>query len=115
MVGASPNPERYSNRAVRSLVKHGHEVLPINSTVSSIEGLQTFGNLTELEGHIDTVTMYMSAERSSALADALVSLYPGRVIFNPGAENPDLCAKLEASGIETEDACTLVLLNTNQF
>jgi predicted CoA-binding protein len=115
VLGASPKPARYSNRAVRLLMQGGHEVLPIHPAASSIEGLPVVPHLAELSGHIDTVTLYISAGRSSKLADILVNLHPNRVIFNPGAENPDLQASLEAEGIHTENACTLVLLNTEQF
>ena len=38
-----------------------------------------------------------------------------RVIFNPGTENGELEAALRAAGIESEEACTLVLLRTGQF
>ena len=115
VVGASPNPERYSNRAVRLLVQHGHEVVPINPVASSIEGLPVVPKLEQVNGNVDTVTLYVSAKISSAMEGPLADLEPGRVIFNPGAENPALRATLEAKGIETEEACTLVLLTTNQF
>ncbi len=35
--------------------------------------------------------------------------------MNPGAENEDLATKARAAGIEVEEACTLVLLQTGQF
>jgi hypothetical protein len=37
------------------------------------------------------------------------------VIFNPGTENAELAAKLQAVGICAEQACTLVLLQSGQF
>ncbi len=49
------------------------------------------------------------------MMDYLLSLRPRRIIFNPGAENPELKKKAEALGIETEEACTLVLLATDQY
>lgn len=115
VVGASSKPDRYSNRAVRLLLQYGHEVLPVNPAETSIEGLVVLPELSQIHGPVDTVTLYISPNRSSALADDLVSLRPGRVIFNPGAENPQLRTMLEERGICTEEACTLVLLNTNQF
>lgn len=115
VVGASSKPERYSNRAVRLLVQHGHEVVPVHPAASSIEGLPVVRSLEDVRGHVDTLTLYVSAERSSALESEITRLHPERVIFNPGAENPDLLAILEAQGILTEEACTLVLLSTNQF
>jgi len=42
-------------------------------------------------------------------------LNPKRVIFNPGTENPDLYKILEENSIEYTEACTLVLLSTNQY
>lgn len=69
----------------------------------------------EVSGHVDTVTLYVGPEVSSELESAIAELHPDRVIFNPGAENPALKAALEANGIGTEEACTLVLLNTGQF
>ena len=115
VVGASPKPERYSNLALRLLVEHGHEVVPINPVVSSIEGIPVVPRLDDLTGHVDTVTLYVSPKISSVLVGPLTALHPDRVIFNPGTENPVLCAALKAQGIHTEEACTLVLLNTNQF
>jgi len=115
VVGASPKPERYSNQAVRLLLEYDHEVLPVNPVESSIEGLPVFHDLCELTGSVDTVTLYVGPERSSALENALIALSPDRVIFNPGAENPELRKTLEANGIHTEEACTLVMLRTGQF
>ncbi|MEA1952465.1 MAG: CoA-binding protein [Planctomycetota bacterium] len=115
VVGASPKPDRYSNLALRLLVEHGHEVVPINPVVSSIEGIPVVPRLEDLSGHVDTVTLYVSGKISSVLEGPLTTLHPDRVIFNPGTENPTLCAALQAEGIRTEEACTLVLLNTDQF
>ena len=51
------------------------------------------------------------------LVDALheAMAWADGVIFNPGAENKELKRALERDGIEVEEACTLVLLNTGQF
>jgi hypothetical protein len=40
---------------------------------------------------------------------------PGRVIFNPGTENPELMEMLDAAGIPYLEACTLVMLRAGQF
>lgn len=115
VAGASPKAERYSNKAVRLLQQHGHEVLPIHPAAESIEGLTAVHSLKDIEGEVDTVTLYISPDKSSASAEDLLALHPNRVIFNPGTENPELQVKLEKANIATEQACTLVLLNTNQF
>lgn len=115
VLGASPKPDRYSNRAVRLLVQHGHGVVPVHPTASSIEGLPTVARLEDVDGVVDTLSVYVSAARSTQLGSAILQLDPARVIFNPGAENPELQATLAGRGVRVEAACTLVLLNTGQF
>lgn len=116
VLGASPDPERYSNKAVRMLAGHGHRVVPVNPGHRSIEGLVTAATLSVIPaGSIDTVTVYVGAARSAGMTLEFLALRPRRVIFNPGAENPELAAALKNEGIEVEDTCTLVLLQTGQF
>ena len=69
----------------------------------------------EIIGAVDTLTLYVGPDVSSAAAEAIVQLHPGHVIFNPGSENPVLEARLREAGITHEQACTLVLLRTAQF
>jgi predicted CoA-binding protein len=90
VVGASPKADRYSNKALRLLVEHGHDVIPVNSKESLIEGIPVVRRMEEITDHVDTVTLYVSAETSTALGGAILLLMPDRVIFNPGAENPVL-------------------------
>jgi predicted CoA-binding protein len=115
VLGASDNPERYSNMAVNRLLEHGHEVIPVHPKLDRIDGLEVVSSLGEVGGPVDTLTVYVSPQVSSSLAEAIVALAPGRVIFNPGAENAELEAALAERGIPTLQACTLVLLSTGQF
>ncbi len=115
VLGASDNPERYSNRAVRKLVEQGYEVVPVHPRLRVVEGLPVVASLGRVDGEVDTVTVYVNASVSGGLVDAMAALKPRRVVFNPGAEAPELAERLRGEGIEVEDACTLVLLGTGQF
>ncbi len=115
IVGASDKPDRYAHMALTLLRHYGHEVVPVHPRLKEIEGLEVVADLSDITVAVDTVTMYVGPAISGDLADKLISLKPRRVIFNPGAENAGLATKLEAAGISTEEACTLVLLHTGQF
>jgi predicted CoA-binding protein len=115
VLGASDNPERYSNMALNRLLENGHEVIPVHPKLRRIGDLKVVPTLADVGDQVDTLTVYVSQKVSSSLADAIVELAPGRVIFNPGAENTDLEAILDACGITALRACTLVLLSTGQF
>ena len=115
VLGASPKPERYSNKAVRLLLEHGHRVIPVHPAITEIESLPVVRALEHIEDPVDTLTVYLSPALSAPLQAGILQLKPERVIFNPGTENPELMQALERSGIAVEEACTLVLLNTGQF
>jgi predicted CoA-binding protein len=115
VLGASDNPERYSNQAVNRLRDNGHEVIPVHPALERIDGIEVVPSLDRVEGAVDTLTVYVSPKVSAGLTDAIVKLAPGRVIFNPGAENAELQAALAERDIPTLEACTLVLLSTGQF
>ena len=115
VLGASPKPERYSNQAVCLLKKKGHQVIPVHPAIKEIVGLPVVASLAEIDQNVDTLTLYVSAIHSTPLIDTILSLNPTRVIFNPGTENPALKTALQEQNIHEEDACTLILLNTDQF
>lgn len=115
VLGASPNPDRYSNKAVVMLKEYGHEVVPVHPTADNIEGIKTTAKLEQVSGPVDTLTLYVSPHTLTPMKDTIISLKPGRVIFNPGTENPTLMQDLRQSGIEVKEACTLVMLRTGQF
>ena len=115
VLGASQKPERYSNQAVKLLLKQGHQVIPIHPALKQIEGLPVSASLADIPEKIDTLTLYVSPALSTSMQDEIIKARPRRVIFNPGTENTELTVALVAAGIPTEEACTLVLLNTGQF
>jgi len=115
VLGASNKPERYSYQAVKLLAEKGHAVFPVHPAISEIDGIPVFKRLADISTPIHTITVYLAPERSTALADEILSARSKRVIFNPGAENSDLAQRLKETGAEAMNACTLVMLKTNQF
>jgi len=115
ILGASANPERYSYMAFRLLQEYGHEPIPVSPKLQELEGKRAFATLGEIAAPVDTLTVYVGPEISSKLTEEILVLKPKRVIFNPGSENPTLQQKLQSAKVNVEEACTLVLLRTNQF
>lgn len=114
VIGASDNPARYSFLAVNKLRKYGHPVLAIGSRAGQI-GDVAFSRERPEATDIDTVTLYLNAKRQEDYYDYILHLHPKRIIFNPGAENKILEEKATAAGIQTLEACTLVLLSIGSY
>jgi len=115
VLGASNKPERYSYQALMLLKENGHAVFPVHPTLQTIQDLPVYAALGKIPVPLDVVSVYLSAANQARVEEDILRSRPRRVIFNPGAENPALAERLRAAGIETLNACTLVLLKTGQF
>ena len=115
VLGASPKPERYSNQAVRTLVEHGHRVIPVHPLLKKIAGIPAVPSLTHIDGAVNTLTLYVGPKRGKELLQEMIDLQPDRVIMNPGTESDEIEDRLTAKGIAVLRACTLVMLRTGQF
>jgi len=115
VIGASSKPGRVSREAVLKLREAGLEVVAIGAQEDKI------GDISIQTGHplnmddLHTVTLYLNSDRQTDYYEYLMSLKPKRIIFNPGTENPFLEKMARENNIETEEACTLVLLSLDAY
>lgn len=115
VIGASENPERYSNKAVKMLQDYQHEVIALGKDKGKkINDLEIVSDVNNDES-IDTVTLYLNPKNQEPYYEKILALHPRRVIFNPGTENPAFEQVLKEHNIEPIEACTLVMLRTNQY
>ena len=114
VLGASDNPSRYSFLAVNRLRNHGHPVVAIGKKNGVVNDVTIEKEKKHID-NLDTVTLYLNPMHQKQYYDYLISLKPKRIIFNPGAENDELSDLAAKNGIMFIEACTLVLLSTNQY
>lgn len=114
VLGASEEPSRYSNMAIRMLRKHGHAVVAIGRKTGQVEDVVIETGTPQRED-IDTVTLYMNPTHQRPLLEWIISLAPKRIIYNPGTENPELQTLATVQGIQNLEACTLVMLSTGAY
>lgn len=114
VLGASLNPDRYSNIVVKKLLLNNIDVKALGLKTGNIDKV-----LIEIDpinfNNIHTVTLYLNSVRQRCYYDYIISLKPQRVIFNPGTENTEFYNLLRNKSIKYLEACTLVLLSTNQY
>lgn len=114
VLGASANPARYSHMAINMLRSYGHPVVAIGKRKTEVADVAVATENEPFEG-VHTVTLYLNAGNQQPFYNYIIALHPQRIIFNPGAENPELVQLVKEHGIATMNACTLVLLSTGQF
>lgn len=113
-MGASENTSRYSYLALTRLQARKYRVLAIGKTGGQVNGTEISKSPIATDD-VDTVTLYLNPAHQQQYYDYILSLKPRRVIFNPGAENPEFEELLERNGVNAMEACTLVLLSTGQY
>lgn len=114
ILGATTNPDRYAYKAAVSLTNHGHDIIPVGLKKGNVAGKEILNNY-EIQKDIDTITMYVGPQNQTELYDYILNTHPKRIIFNPGAENPELSKLAQNQGIEIVEGCTLVMLSIGNY
>jgi predicted CoA-binding protein len=114
VLGATTNPARYSFLAVNRLRDEGHDVVAIGRRIGKVRDVEVVSEQKPIE-NLDTVTLYLNANNQKPYYNYILEQKPKRIIFNPGAENAELELLAKEHNIQTQHACTLVLLSTHQY
>lgn len=114
VIGASLKSERYSNKVIHKLSEKKIEVYAVGLRKGSVSDVIIHTEKVSFKD-IDTVTMYINPTLQKEFYNYIIDLKPRRVIFNPGTENTSFINLLQENNIQSEVACTLVLLATNQY
>jgi predicted CoA-binding protein len=114
VLGATPNPGRYAYLAANRLVSHGYSIVNVGLKKGEVAGVP-IEKAEVIHDDIDTITLYVGPQNQQGLYDYILNTHPKRIIFNPGTENNELRKMANDKGIETEYACTLVLLSVGEY
>ena len=115
VLGASPNPDRASYDALKSLILRGIPVIAVGRREYEQGDIMILKHIPEDYGRIHTVTLYLSASNQEEFIDSILAMNPERIIFNPGTRNPAFAVMARNTGIEVIEDCTLVMLKTGRF
>ncbi|RKR85316.1 hypothetical protein BDD43_5585 [Mucilaginibacter gracilis] len=114
VLGATPDASRYAYLAANRLVKNGHDIINVGLKNGEVAGV-TIEKPQAIHHDVDTLTLYIGTRNQPPLYNYILQTKPRRIIFNPGTENAELEQMAAQQGIETIEACTLVMLSTGQY
>ena len=115
VLGASPKPDRFAYKAVRSLQRRNIPVIAIGKKDTDLDGIKIRKGKPKDIGRVHTVTMYLNPKNQEEYYDYILSLEPARIIFNPGTRNPGFAETARKHGIEVVEDCMLIMLNSSRF
>jgi len=115
VLGASINPHRYSYTAIHRLRSEGHEVIAVGRSLGTVADVRILDKFPEAIEDLNTISVYLKADLQTTYYTQIIASNPKRIIFNPGAENIELARLADSHGINTIEACTLVMLSIKNY
>ena len=115
VVGASNNPRKFGNRAVRAFRRQGYTVVPVNPHEHDVEGLKTYKSVLDVPGPIDMATIYVPPEVGEQVIEEIARKKIPEVWLNPGAESDTLIARARALDIQPIVACSIIGIGENPY
>ena len=106
ILGASPNKEKFSNKAIRAYITKGYNVIPINPKYEEIEGIKTV-SLEKISS--DIISVYLKPEIFEKLLPKIPNCVK-RVILNPGTESDKIISLLKEKHIQPLMICSILSL-----
>jgi len=100
--------------AANRLKAKGHSIINVGIKKGEVAGVP-IEHPKEIHTDVDTITLYVGPHNQTGLYEYILNTHPKRIIFNPGTENDELENLASSQGIETIEACTLVMLATGQY
>jgi predicted CoA-binding protein len=108
VIGASTDPHKFGNKAMRAFAEAGYTVIPITPRHETVEGVPAYRSVLDVPGPIDMATIYVPAAVGEQLVDEIAQKGIAEVWINPGAESDALVARFRALGIRPIEACSIV-------
>lgn len=113
LLGASPNPDRPSNRVMGFLLSKGYTVFPVNpgQAGKQIQGQTVYRTLSDVPQPVDMVDVFRAAEYLDSVVDEALALETlPKVIWGQLSVRDDrAAAKAEAAGIKVVmDRCPAI-------
>ncbi|MFH1207836.1 MAG: CoA-binding protein [Patescibacteria group bacterium] len=107
IIGASNNPDKFGNKAVRAYQKQGWTIYPINPKEVMIGGLRAYQSVLDAPLPIDRISLYVPSDVGLAIINDIAQVHPKEFFINPGAESDELIAQAKKLGLEPILACSI--------
>jgi predicted CoA-binding protein len=115
VIGASSDPRKFGNRAVRAFRRHGYVVVPINPNVPEVEGLKAYASVLDVAGPIQMATFYVPPEIGMTVMPEVARKAIPEVWLNPGADSAELIRLARSLNIEPIVACSIIGIGENPY
>lgn len=107
-MGASADPAKFGNKAVRAYLRQGWTVFPVSPRGGEIEGLPVYTSVVDVPRPVERISMYVPPAVGLKMLDDLKAVGAQEIYFNPGSESDELIEAARETGLDPIVACSIV-------
>ena len=108
IIGASADPNKFGNKAVRAFLRQGFTVFPVNPKETEIENLRVFKSIEEVPVRPNLVSVYLPPPVLLKILPDIAARCCDELWLNPGTESDEVLAAAERLGLNVIQACSIV-------
>ena len=108
IIGASNDPKKFGNKAVRAYLRQGYTVYPVNPTEIQVEGLAAFKSIQDVPVRPQRVSVYVPPAVVLELLPDIAAKGCDELWLNPGTESEEVLAAVQRLGLNAVQACSIV-------
>ena len=106
VVGASNDPEKYSNEVASYLMEQGYRIVPVNPTEEEVLDERAYDTIDEIPEQVDVVDVFLPPEKTPEIAEDAVRAGAKVLWLQEGIENEEARRIAEEGGLTyVEDSC----------
>lgn len=87
VAGSFRNETKYAYKILKTLIKKGYEVYPVNPCISDVDGVRCYKSVRGIPFDIDVVSVVTSPSITETIIKECLEKSIKRVWLQPGAEN----------------------------
>src|SRR3954464_14819335 len=108
IIGASNDPRKFGNKAVRAFQQQGYTVYPVNPNETEVEGLEAYRSIRDVPVRPKMISVYVPPQVLLKLLPDIAARGCDELWLNPGTESDEVLAEAERLHLNVIQACSIV-------
>lgn len=108
IIGASNDPQKYGNKAVRAYLRQGYTVYPVNLNEERIEGLPAFRNIRDVPARPNLISVYLPPALTLRILPDIAAKGCDELWLNPGTESEEVLLEAARLKLNVIQACSIL-------
>jgi predicted CoA-binding protein len=113
IIGASNDPRKFGNKAVRAFLQKDYTVYPVNPNEPEVEGIEAYKSIRDVPVRPKMISVYVPPQVLVKLLPDIAARGCDELWLNPGTESDDVLVEAERLELNVVQACSIVAIGVS--